>query len=146
VAKAIGEPHLTWPQLILNSYQTIKQMKIAFKRHINLRFWGGALFVGYMFFIAGRMAYKNYQIEQQISDLAKEVVAIEEENQDLRASIIYYQSDNFKEREARLKLGLQKPGETVIVIPSQEPFAEEKEEEKKKESNFSKWKVFLFKG
>lgn len=115
-------------------------------KYTNLRILGGVLFVFYMFFIAGRMVYKNYQTEQQIASLEKEIVEIEEENQDLRASIIYYQSDNFKEREARLKLGLQKPGETVIVIPSQEPPIEEKEENQKKESNFLKWKKFLFKG
>ncbi|MCM8782694.1 MAG: hypothetical protein NC828_06590, partial [Candidatus Omnitrophica bacterium] len=43
----------------------------------------GLLIVGYTFFVLGKMVWQNYQVNQQIRSLEKEVTEIEKENQKL---------------------------------------------------------------
>ncbi len=109
----------------------------------------GIALIFYMFFIVGKTAYKNYQVSKQIEDLKKEIQNLEDENQEMRSKIVYYQTESFKEREARQKLGLQKPGEKVISVPSSNitPEPEEEKEEIKPSSepnNFILWWNFFF--
>lgn len=112
------------------------------------------LLVGYTFFILGKMVYQNYKINQQIKSLEKEVLKIEKENQHLSDLISFFQTETFKEREVREKLGLVKPGEKVLVFPEseggeesflEEKTFEEKQGEQEKIPNWQKWWNFFFK-
>ena len=78
----------------------------------------------YLSFILARSIMENYSVNQEILGLKREISKIERDNQKLKNEIVYYNSDLFVEIEARAKLGYQKPGENVIILPKS------KEEEK----------------
>jgi len=71
----------------------------------------------YVFVILGRAIWLNWSLKKEIDQIKQEITFLENQNHDLENLIVYYQSDSFKELEARAKLGLQKPGETVVSIP-----------------------------
>lgn len=89
-----------------------------------------------------RITWQNYQVNQKISDLDNEIKKLDEENFELQSKIAYYKTNAFKERQAREKLNLQRPGEIVIVVSgSQEPVednTEKIEKNKKNETNYKK--------
>lgn len=60
---------------------------------------------------------RRVEVEREISALKNDIRSLEGKNEDLARLINYFQTPEFKEREARLRLGLQKPGENVVVIP-----------------------------
>jgi len=99
-----------------------------------------------------RLIWKNYQVNQKIESLKKEITQLEEENFELRNEINYYKTNSYKERLAREKLNLQKPGEIVIVItqPEEDKFSSvQKKEIKNKEKklsgpNWQKWWNYFF--
>jgi cell division protein FtsB len=64
----------------------------------------------------GREVVRNRSISAEITDLEIEadgLIARNIEISDLRTAM---QTESFVEREARLKLGMKKPGETVLVV------------------------------
>ncbi|MFH1225670.1 MAG: septum formation initiator family protein [bacterium] len=99
----------------------------------------------------GRSFLKRYQVNQEIETLKTEIAKLETGNRDLNDLISYLQTDFFAEQEARLKLGLQKPGEKVVIIPSNEAdikpalaISEEGEYNEKALSNPRKWWLYFF--
>lgn len=106
----------------------------------------------YFFWALGKMAWQNYQVNQQIKGLENEVAQIEGDNQKLSDLIAYFQTETFKEQEAREKLGLVMPGEKVLVFPGNDKNADtsivetvtKKDEEVKNEPNYKKWWSFFF--
>lgn len=114
----------------------------------------GVILVGYTFFVLGKMVWMNYQRDQEIRNLEKEVQSIERENQKLSDLIAFFQTETFKEKEAREKLGVVKPGEKVLVFPenkeTEKNILEEKPQDKTEEdegkiTNYQKWWNFFFK-
>jgi len=65
-----------------------------------------------------RSVIRKVEIEREIAALKADIKAVDGKNDELRRVISYFGTPEFKEREARLRLGLQKPGENVIVIPN----------------------------
>lgn len=59
---------------------------------------------------------KQYRINKEISELKKEIAALQNKNVDLNNFVSYLESDQFAEEQARLNLGLKKPGEELTVI------------------------------
>lgn len=55
-------------------------------------------------------------IEKEIEGIQQEIASFEAKNSDLREMIDYLQSDQSLEEQARLSMGLKRPGETVAVI------------------------------
>ena len=103
------------------------------------------LVVAYLLFVVGKTLYQSYQVRHEIDLMAAEIGTLKESNRQLAANILYYQSDSYKERIARERLGLQKPGEKVIVIlPEQKQNVAEKDPYTKL-SNPQKWWQFFFK-
>lgn len=64
-----------------------------------------------------RGVMRRVEVENQISALKNDIHSLETKNEELSRLITYFQTPEFKEREARLRLGLQKQGENVVVIP-----------------------------
>lgn len=105
-------------------------------------FWLAAVL--YAFYTVGRLAYKNYQFNLEEAQLREDVARLEVEIQDLKNQIVYYQSDSYKEKMIRAKLGLKKEGEEVIVI-TPEPEAEKVDnEEVDTRTNPEKWLAYFF--
>ncbi len=72
----------------------------------------------YLIFLLGRTFYHNFQLKRGIEKLEGQIVTLEEQKKDLANLNLYYQSDAFKELEARRKLNLKKPGEKVVILPA----------------------------
>jgi cell division protein FtsB len=77
----------------------------------------GYLLILYTFFMLGRSIWINYQLNKETEKLNLEIEEAKIQNQNLENLILYYKSDSFREVEARKKLGLKKPGETVVAVP-----------------------------
>jgi cell division protein FtsB len=97
------------------------------------KFW--SIITSRIFFIIASLAFlgvsigivksvvRRVEVEREISALRTDIKSLEGKNEDLAKLINYFQTPEFKEREARLRLGLQKPGENVVVIPGLEESA-----------------------
>lgn len=120
----------------------------------NKKIWSTVFFVlivFYLAFILGRSLWQNYNVNQEIMLLEHEVIELREQNQRLKNLVIYYQTDSYKEKEARRKLLKKMPGEKVLALPEfeynhDEP--EEKIEEDKaiqyQEPNYKLWLKYIF--
>lgn len=64
-----------------------------------------------------REIFRSATVRQQVSRLRSELAKEDHRQSELQDLIGYLSSPTFQEREARLKLGLKKSGERVIVIP-----------------------------
>jgi len=60
---------------------------------------------------------RRWEVHREINKLQDEIAYFERHNTELSGMIAYFQSDYYKEREARLKLGLQKEGESALTVP-----------------------------
>jgi len=101
-------------------------------------FW--LVLVVYMSYSVGKVAYKNHLLNVEEMKLREEILVMENDIQDLKNKIIYYQSDSYKEKMLRARLNLQKEGEKVVVIepePDAEIIAEP--QKKLKKTNPEKW-------
>ncbi len=63
------------------------------------------------------LLYKGYTTESDVKELQSRVDELTDKRERLLALQALLQSDFFAEREARLKLGLQKQGEYVVILP-----------------------------
>ena len=94
----------------------------------------------------GRESYRYFRISQEIKNLEQKIAEIEKSNEELTKMEEYFQSEEFLEKEARLKLNLTKSGEKLIIVKQQENILEEKEKEivAKEISNIQKWWDYFF--
>jgi len=77
----------------------------------------GAAIIIYLLVVLGQTIKHNYDLSRQIDRARQETALAADQRDALRYSIQYYQTDSFRDREARAKLGLQLPGENVVVLP-----------------------------
>lgn len=93
----------------------------------------------------GREGYRYFRVSQEIRDLEKKIEALEKENEELAGMEKYFQSEDFLEKEARLKLNLTKPGEKLIIVKTPEDLEEEQEQEITKQVfNIQLWWDYFF--
>lgn len=75
---------------------------------------------GALLFIVGvstvRETYRRWQVDQEVSSLQSQVEALERKKLDLSDMIQTLDSQDTVDKEARLRLGLQKPGERVFIV------------------------------
>lgn len=95
----------------MSNYQLSPQFKMFFNK---LAIYA---LMAYIFFILGKSVWINWYLGREIDRLKSDISEIQKQNKDLENLILYYQSDSFKEVEARQKLGLKKPGEKVMAVP-----------------------------
>lgn len=76
----------------------------------------GVLFVTFGIAII-REVINSHNVRQQVARLEHQVADEENRQRQLQDLIDYLGSPTFQEQEARLKLGLKKEGEQVIVVP-----------------------------
>lgn len=69
-----------------------------------------------IFFPIARQYSQDREIEKEINDMKQQVAQYQSQSQDFNQMINYLQSDASLEEQARLNLGLKKPGEQVAVI------------------------------
>ncbi|MFC1701042.1 septum formation initiator family protein [Patescibacteria group bacterium] len=70
----------------------------------------------------GKESYRKYQLTKEINKLESSIERLEGRNQQLSELMEYFSEESFLEKEARVKLNLQKPGEKIVI------FSDEQEE------------------
>ena len=95
----------------------------------------------------GKEINRRLVLKKEFSNLENQINLLEIENKQILKEIEQMQTDYFKERQARLKLGLQKLGEQVVIIQDNEPTEAESKIKYlgKKISNFRFWWSYFFK-
>lgn len=63
-----------------------------------------------------RETYRKHQLVREINSLKANVDKLEGDNQQLVDLMDYFKEDSYLEKEARIKLNLKNPGETVVVL------------------------------
>lgn len=84
-------------------------------------------------------------IDREIEAVKEEIVKYENKNVELERMLDYIQSNSSAEEQARLNLGLKKPGETVLVV--QESASSSGGADAlggRTDSNFSHWLRYFF--
>jgi len=59
---------------------------------------------------------KQYEINNEVQNLKNEISDIEKKNSSLKDMLIYLESDQFAEEQARINLNYKKAGENLYVI------------------------------
>lgn len=72
--------------------------------------------------------YDLWKKQDLVGSAREELVREKQKNQELKAQLVYVQSKEFVEEEARNKLFMVKPGEAGVIVP--EELIKKKEEEK----------------
>jgi len=113
------------------------------------------ILVGWVIYVSSKQLQRNQRIEEEVSALEQEAEKIRRENDTLSEKISYFASPDFREQEAKEKLGMKKIDESVIIIKSR-PVSEEdmsfgKREERTIENgslmgipNYQKWWQVFF--
>ncbi len=76
-----------------------------------------ALGIAYIVLNLGRAIQTNYHTSQQIRELKQQIAALTTQTVHLKNTIVYYKSRTYQELEAKRRLGLKRPGETVVLVP-----------------------------
>ena len=106
----------------------------------------GILIAVYLVVVLTQTVKRNYDLNQQLNVLKSQISLLNDQKAELAYNLQYYGTDAFKEREARAKLGLQLPGESVIILPSPSPTpvpATVTTVQVKTKSNLRQWLDFL---
>lgn len=64
----------------------------------------------------GRESYRKRQLTKEVNNLKLEIERLEGSNQQFANLMDYFKEESFLEKEARLKLNLKKPGESVVIL------------------------------
>jgi len=115
--------------------------------------------IGFAVFVSSKQIKRNRRIQEEVAALEAEASKIRRENETLSERISYFSSSDFREQEAKKKLGLKKIGETLAVIKLAPEYNGEKQERniqneiaievaaddtKENVSNYKKWwKIFF---
>lgn len=74
--------------------------------------------ISWAVYVSSKQIARNQRIESEVSALEAEAEKIRRENETLSEKIQYFSSNDFREQEAKEKLGMKKAGEEVVVIKS----------------------------
>lgn len=60
--------------------------------------------------------YRQKNINKEVQELQEEIEKVEKDNKELKQLVQYFNTEEFKEKEAKEKLNLVKEGEKVVVV------------------------------
>lgn len=67
-------------------------------------------------FALAKETWRKQQLMKEINQLQEEASRIEKENSKIKDKIAYFESRDFREKEAKDKLNLQDSGESLVVV------------------------------
>ena len=86
---------------------------------------GIVLLLSWVMYISSKQIARNGRIENEVSILENEANKVRRENETLSEKINYFSSADFREQEAKEKLGMKKDREEVVVIQPQREIPKE---------------------
>jgi len=122
---------------------TLPKIKLTGTNALNLI---GGLVIVYLVIVLASTVKRNYDLGKQVDTLKVQIAQLQIQKDQLAYNIQYYGTDSFRDREARSKLGLQLPGENVVIIPHTSPAptpASGSSKPAAKRSNLQQWFDFL---
>jgi cell division protein FtsB len=129
----------------------IKKRKKSFISKIfsfRLFVLAGVLVIVFLGINLGKEYYREYQVQKEIDSLQKEIEFLEKDNYKLSQLTKYYETDEYKEAEARKRLNMKKEGEKVVIIKphpvNSEQSGIEDELNNKNLPNYIKWWNYFF--
>ena len=105
------------------------------------RRWLKWLILGVSLIFTFRLATNVYRLVKsggRVGRVSRELAEAEAENKRLKERLEYVKSEEFVEREARERLGLGKPGEVVVILPTPSKIQDSKSGIQDK-PNWEKW-------
>jgi len=127
----------------MNLLSRIPRFKLTGIRIFNI---AGLVVVVYLVVVLAQTIKSNYDLGRQITSMKAQMSLLQDQNNQLSYNIQYFKTNSYLDKEARSQLGLQLPGEHVIIIPGDTasstpsqiatPGAPAK-------SNFQQWLAFL---
>ncbi len=111
----------------------------------------GVIVLGFLIFSFGKKFLESREIDNEIREAGDEIARLEAKDGELENFLDFLSTDDFLEQEARLKFNLQKPGESVVIVPGANAARENGEgknaaaSEDKNLSNPQKWWNYFFK-
>jgi len=119
------------------------------KKKLNIMPILTILAIIYFGFLLYQAVYVNYHTNKKIEEYSSSLAQNNDEQENLKHLIAYYQTETFQELEARKKLGLKMPGEKVVKVdvPEANKTPEPKKtisKEQSQQSNPELWSEFLF--
>ena len=106
----------------------------------------GVAMVVYLVVVLAQTVVHNYDLQKRIDALNSQIVTLGDQRDELTYNLQFYQTGSFQEREARAKLGLQKPGESLIILAHPSDIVAQQTATKPKppaKSNLAQWLDFL---
>lgn len=103
-----------------------------------------------------RLIVRNYNLQKRVETVRTEVSQMQTRNEKLRLILSYYQTPAYQEIEARRRLQVKKPEETMLSVKGLELSAKELNlledavyqeataPKTKDKTNFEKWWEYLF--
>jgi len=102
------------------------------------------LFIFLLFGLA-KGTIRSYRVNAEVDQLQSEINRLDKQNQDFEQLVKYLNTDTFIEQEAKLKLGLKKANENLVIIPDSEiPIKEKNAVTEENKSNPEKWWAYFF--
>lgn len=102
------------------------------------------LFIFILFGLA-KGTIKAHRVNAEVGQLQTEIARLEAQNQDFEQLVKYLNTDTFIEQEAKLKLGLKKENENLVIIPDSEVSAAGGNKvDVENKTNPAKWWAYFF--
>jgi cell division protein FtsB len=102
------------------------------------------LVLGAVAFVTFELYMQKRQVDIEIARLTEQSDSLSKDNGQLSELIKYLDTPEYKEREAREKLNLKKPGEEVVVLPEGANNGEVASAQAETRSNPEKWFNYFF--
>lgn len=95
---------------------------------------------------------RNYNLQKALDDKSRQLILAQLDTENAKLEQRYYKTDEYKELAVRERLGLVKPGESVIFLPPNSETIKKTDQELSatvtsdviEMSNFDQWINFLF--
>lgn len=102
------------------------------------------LVLGAVAFVTFELYMQKRQVDSEIARLTEQSNNLSRDNGQLSELIKYLDTPEYKEREAREKLNLKKPGEEVVVLPEDDNDGQVASAQAETQSNPEKWLSYFF--
>jgi cell division protein FtsB len=102
------------------------------------------LILGAVAFVTFRLYMQKREVDSEIARLTEQSESLSRDNGQLSELIKYLDTPEYKEREAREKLNLKRPGEEVVVLPEDAGLGQVASAQTEQSSNPKKWFSYFF--